>query len=89
MVVVKPLSEHEEYWYDELVPWVHYIPFKHDVSDLADVLQEALANTTRLERIADEATRFALRRLNPSSVACYWGLLLNEFAALLNQSRES
>ena len=68
--------------YDELVPWQHYIPFREDVSDLERVLQEARANASRLEYIAGQASRFVMRRLNPSTVACYWALLLREYETL-------
>jgi len=84
VVVLKPSSVNEEYWYRELVPWEHYIPFKQDVSDLESVLEEAIVNKSRLEYIARQSTLFVLERLNPSTVACYWGLLLHEYATLQN-----
>lgn len=87
VVVVKPNSVNREYWYDELVPWQHYVPFREDTSDLEVVLQEALANVSRLEYIAAEASRFVLRRLNPSSTACYWALLLREYQTLFTVTK--
>ena len=86
VVVLKPKSVNIEYWYDELVPWQHYIPFREDTSDLQLVLEEARANASRLEYIAGQATEFVMRRLNPSAVACYWALLLREYQTLLNEN---
>ena len=86
VVVLKPRSTQHEYWYDELVPGLHFIPFQQDVSDLEKVIVEALTNVSHLEYIAGQAKRFVLRRLNPSSIACYWGLLLREYSTLFNHT---
>ena len=80
------LQTQHEYWYDELVPGLHFIPFQQDVSDLEKVIVEALTNVSHLEYIAGQAKRFVLRRLNPSSIACYWGLLLREYSTLFNHT---
>ena len=82
-VVLKPESDHAEYWYAELVPWEHYIPFKKDASDLAQVIEMSLKNQTLLQHIARESTSFVLSRLNPSRIMCCWGLLLRQYAVHL------
>jgi len=82
-VVLKPESDHAEYWYAELVPWEHYIPFKKDASDLAQVIEMSLKNQTLLQHIARESTSFVSSRLNPSRIMCYWGLLLRQYAVHL------
>ena len=43
-VVFKMDSEYYEHFYKELEPWVHYIPFKKDLSDLQKNLDWAIAN---------------------------------------------
>ncbi|KAJ1478135.1 glycosyl transferase family 90-domain-containing protein [Baffinella frigidus] len=83
-VVLKPESDNAEYWYAELVPWEHYIPYKSNASNLAQVIESALKNQALLEHIATKSTQFVLARLNPSRVMCYWGLLLRAYAAHFN-----
>lgn len=82
-VVLKPNSDNAEYWYSELVPWEHYIPYKKDTSDLAQVIETVLKNQTLLEHISHQSTSFVLSRLNPSRIMCYWGLLLRQYAVYL------
>jgi hypothetical protein len=86
VVVLKSDSPKGEYWYTELQPFRHYIPFKSDGSDIASVIDSALRNTSQLEYIARESTLFVLRRLNPDRVRCYWGLLLREYATMYASS---
>jgi hypothetical protein len=43
-VVFKMDSEYYEHFYKELEPWIHYIPFKKDLSDLEKHLDWAIAN---------------------------------------------
>merc|ERR1712216_783433 len=79
-VVLKPQTDNAEYWYSELVAWEHYIPYRNDASDLAEVIQAALKNQTLLEHISTQSTHFVLSRLNPSRIMCYWGMLLRAYA---------
>ena len=82
VVVLKPQSSVEEYWYSELVPFEHFIPFKRDVSDLEDVIDRSLRNKTLLRHVATQSTLFVLRRLNPRTISCYWVQLLREYSTL-------
>jgi hypothetical protein len=85
-VVLKPRTDNSEYWYRELVPWEHYIPYRNDASDLAQVIEAALKNQSLLEHISTQSTEFVLSRLNPSRIMCYWGLLLHAYASYFNTS---
>jgi hypothetical protein len=40
---------HEEYFFDKLIPWVHYIPVQNDLSDLNEKV-EMLKSDTQLEQ---------------------------------------
>jgi len=82
VVVLKPQSTVEEYWYSELVPFRHYIPFKRDVSDLESIIERVLRNNTLLRHIARESTLFVLKRLNSRTISCYWVQLLREYSTL-------
>jgi len=82
-VVVKQESHWKEHWHEELIPMKHYIPVKHDLSDLGDVLRKALSDDAMLQRIAKESTEFALRQLDPiRRVECYWFELITNVAQL-------
>jgi hypothetical protein len=83
VVVLKSDSDNMEYWYPELQPFRHYIPFKSDASDLIDVIQSVLQNITLLEYISRESTLFVLKRLNPDRTRCYWAMLIREYAHLI------
>ena len=38
--ILKQESLNIEYWYDELVPWKHYIPLDHDLQDLTSTVEK-------------------------------------------------
>ncbi len=40
-LVLKQDSKYYEHFYKELKPYVHYVPFKHDLSDLLQQIQWA------------------------------------------------
>ena len=84
VVVLKSDSDNIEYWYPELEPFRHYIPFKSDASDLITVIESALQNTTLLEYISRESTLFVLKRLNRDRTRCYWAMLIREYANLMH-----
>jgi len=47
-VVFKQESEYYEHFYPELQPFVHYVPFKHDLSDLREKIQWARDNDDKV-----------------------------------------
>ena len=69
-----------EAWYQKLEPYVHYIPVKHDLSDLEEQLLWALANSSRLHTIARNGASLALRWLSRRAQVCPWSSLLRELA---------
>jgi hypothetical protein len=76
-VIVKQDSPHIEFWYDDLVPWRHYIPVKRDLSDLEETLVAVLANDTLMQEVVEAANDYVLRFLAPDRVKCYWAQLLH------------
>jgi hypothetical protein len=40
-LVLKQDSSYYEHFYKRLSPWKHYVPFKHDLSDLLEKIQWA------------------------------------------------
>ncbi|KAJ8003725.1 hypothetical protein DPEC_G00151340 [Dallia pectoralis] len=72
-----------EFFYPQLVPWVHYIPVKQDLSDLRQLLQFVKENDAAAQEIAVRGQKFILDHLRMEDVSCYWERLLTEFGRLL------
>mmetsp|Transcript_16415 Transcript_16415/g.44610 ORF Transcript_16415/g.44610 Transcript_16415/m.44610 type:complete len:116 (+) Transcript_16415:1023-1370(+) len=79
-VILKQDSDNIEFWYDDAKPWIHYIPFKNDFSDLESVLEQTLANDTLMQEVASAGSSFVLKRTTPDTVKCYWANLLDEYS---------
>jgi hypothetical protein len=50
-VVLKQDSNYYEHFYKDLKPWVHYIPFQRDLSDLEEKLKWAIDNDDKVKNI--------------------------------------
>lgn len=61
--------EHKEFYYKWLVPWEHYIPVKHDMSDLVEKTRWCLDNYDQAKQIAENAYKFSTKYL--TRAACY------------------
>lgn len=79
--VFKVESQHREFWYDDLVPGVHYVSIKSDVSDLLDHLAQAEKSSESLKEIARRGSVFIRRRLSKDSLGCYWVQVLKAYAS--------
>eukprot|EP01051_Picozoa_sp_SAG22_P013076 SAG22_NODE_1426_length_4457_cov_8.244149_2_plen_117_part_00 len=73
-----------EFWYSQLVPWVHYVPLKADGSDADDIVHFLDTNPEIAETIANNGREFVLQRLRPEDVQSYWDDLLSEYAKVQN-----
>lgn len=60
-----------EYFYNSLIPFVHFIPVKADLSDLLTQLDWAEHNYAQSVRIAGNAKQFAIEHLNKNNVIVY------------------
>lgn len=60
---------HEEFFFEHLEQWVHYIPVKQDLSDLVEKTQWCLENEGEANEIAGRAFEFSQRYLTRE--ACY------------------
>lgn len=61
----------QEYFYNNLIPFEHYIPIKNDLSDLVLKLEWAENNYKEATIIANNAKKFAIDNLNKKSVINY------------------
>ena len=53
-VLLLYVSSYEHIRYEELMPWVHYIPVRADLEDLEETLDKVLANDTLLMYVVRE-----------------------------------
>ncbi len=58
-VVFKIMSEWEQWFYDRIKPWFHYIPVRNDMADLEERIEWALANEEKCKEIAINGRDFA------------------------------
>ena len=71
-------------WYMwKLKPWIHHVPFELDVSDLEEKLKWAIENDDEAKKIADYGYEYANKHLRDEDSRCYTGLLILEYANLL------
>ncbi|XP_060591882.1 protein O-glucosyltransferase 2-like [Ruditapes philippinarum] len=70
-VVLKQDSFYYEHFYKDLKPYVHYIPFKRDLSDLLEKIKWAKENDEKVHEIARNAQNYVLENLLPKDIFCY------------------
>ncbi len=58
----------EEFWYEYLIPWVHYVPLAADGSDGDAVLDFLEAHPEEAKAIAENGRQFVLQRLRMQDV---------------------
>ncbi|XP_067265858.1 protein O-glucosyltransferase 2 [Chanodichthys erythropterus] len=81
-VVLKHDSIYYEHFYKQLQPWVHYIPFKADLSDLLEKIQWARDHDEEVKKIALAGQQFARTHLMGDSIFCYYFKLFQKYAEL-------
>ncbi|KAG1945979.1 protein O-glucosyltransferase 2 isoform X2 [Pimephales promelas] len=81
-VVLKHDSIYYEHFYKQLKPWVHYIPFKADLSDLVEKIQWARDHDEEAKKIALAGQQFARTHLMGDSIFCYYYKLFQKYSEL-------
>lgn len=76
-VVFKQDSPYHEFFYGQLNPWTHYIPIKHDLSDLVEKILWAKKNDALVKNISKNARQFARDHLMPQNILCYYVTIFN------------
>ncbi|KAL4220213.1 Protein O-glucosyltransferase 2 [Mactra antiquata] len=82
-VVFKQDSEYYEHFLLDLQPYVHYIPFKNDLSDLIEKIQWARDNDEKAKEIGRNGRKYVLENLTPSDIYCYYVTLFLEYSKIL------
>jgi len=66
----------QDYFYSKLLPYVHYIPVKPDLSDLVEQYKWARDHTEDVQKIASSALIFAKENLSEASILTHLSYLL-------------
>ena len=83
--VIKQDSDRIEFWYSDLQPFRHFFPVLHDLSNLEQIIDVALANKTRIRQMAQAARDVVLDRLHPHCIMCYWIQLLHMYSGFMQR----
>ncbi|XP_059154251.1 protein O-glucosyltransferase 2-like [Physella acuta] len=83
--IFKQDSEYYEHFYNDLIPNVHYIPLKHDLSDVLEKVKWAREHDDLVQKIAQNGQQYAREHLNPADVLCYHVRLFQKYATLLKR----
>lgn len=84
-VVLKQDSVYEEYFYRNLQPYQHFLPFARDrcsTANLTDALAWLRSHDTEARKIAQAGQRYARRLLSTGAATCYWQRVLAVYGAL-------
>lgn len=79
-LVFKQESMYYEFFYNDVKPWIHYVPFKQDLSDLVDQIQWAIQHEDEAQKIVQRARQYAKNNLLPQHIFCYHAVLFNEWS---------
>eukprot|EP00439_Symbiodinium_sp_Y106_P072221 s2754_g13.t1 len=72
-----------EWWSRLLAPGVHYVPVEKSWANVQPLMQLLRQNPLQAARIARQGQRLAMAALSPTSVDCYWWMLLASSARVL------
>lgn len=81
-VIFKHSSPWYQWYYRELRPYEHYIPYEADASDLIEKIKWAVEHDDKAYEISQNANKFARENLKRSDILLYVYLLLNEYAKI-------
>ncbi|XP_076282190.1 O-glucosyltransferase rumi homolog isoform X2 [Lasioglossum baleicum] len=78
-------DEWTEFYYDAMVPWIHYIPVSKNANQsvLEEIIQFAKDNDELSREIANRGRDFVWNNLKMSDVLQYWKKLLQRYSKLL------
>ncbi|CAE7684700.1 Poglut1 [Symbiodinium necroappetens] len=72
-----------EWWSRLLAPGVHYVPVEKNWANVQPLMQLLRQNPLQAATIARQGQRLAMTALSPTSVDCYWWMLLASSARVL------
>jgi len=84
--VLKHDSPYIQWYYRDMLPWVHYVPIQKDLSDLLDILFYLKDHDDLAEQIGKNGLQFAREHIAREANLAYLQQLLWEYAALHERS---
>lgn len=84
-LVFKQESEYYEHFYNELTPWVHYVPVRRNLSDLVELIKLMINDDESAKTISSNGQKYARENLAPHNILGYY-LLLFQVSFILNIS---
>lgn len=80
--VIKGESDFIEWFYKGAEPYVHYIPYEQDCSDLQEKIEWLMTHDEEAKKIAENGRRFALEHLGYEGILLYYYTLFTQYAQL-------
>lgn len=87
-VVFMHESDKGHWFYEALIPWVHYVPVKSDLSDLIENLAFIMEHDHLAREIATNGRNFAKKNLYAEHIAIYCYKALIKYASLQRKSND-
>lgn len=78
-VLLKVGSVWEQWYYDKLKEWIHYVPVKDDFSDLNEKIQWCIDNDDMCKNISENAYNFVLTELTFDKASRYTINIFNNY----------
>lgn len=81
-VLVKQDSHKIEWFYSALRPYVHYIPLKHDLTDIFKQFEWMKSHDQEVQKISINAHNFIQNELMPEHIEAHMVIILNKYAEI-------
>ena len=84
LVIFQEMHIFQEFYYEMLTPWVHFIPIKADMSDLCEKVQLAKNNEEKSRVIGENARAFMHDKLNVENINLHCAKLVHRTNELVS-----
>lgn len=74
-LVFKQESEYYEHFYNELTPWIHYVPVNKNLSNLVMLIKRMINDDKTAKTISLNGQKYARDNLAPHNILGYYLLL--------------
>lgn len=85
LVVFQETHVFQEFYYEMLTPWIHFIPIQTDLSDLCEKVLWAKNNEEKSHQIGENARSFICDKLGLQDIDLYVAKLIHRTGELVSQ----
>ncbi|VVC26787.1 Lipopolysaccharide-modifying protein [Cinara cedri] len=82
-LVFKQESDYYEHFYNELIPWVHYVPIKRNLDNLVELVNVMIESDRTARIISLNGQKYARDNLAPHNILGYYLVLFQKYSRLL------